>query len=141
MIQPKVLIVSPVALDAQASDVATFMRSLTSELLRRGYPFKYCVLTLNDDGSSTYGSSDDADMVQICPAMPATDSFESRAINLACCTRHALLPMLEAFKPDVISVHDSRLFLPFHFMTQNMTQKVQVTLHNSSMGVAHAFAA
>jgi glycosyltransferase involved in cell wall biosynthesis len=139
MIQPKVLIVSPVPLDAQACEVATFMRSLTSELKRRGYPFKYCVLALNEDGSSTYGNSDDAEVVQICPAKPVTDSFESHAMSLACCTRHALRPMLATFKPDVISVHDSRLFLPFHLMTQNMSQKVQVTLHSSSLGLAHAF--
>ena len=132
---PKVLIVSPVALDAQESDVATFMRSLIGELERRGYPYKYCVLTLNPDGSSTFSSSDAAASVQIIPTLPFTDSFESRAINLAWSTRQALRPLLAEFQPDVISVHDSRLFLPFNFMSQ----KVQVTLHNRSLGFAHAF--
>ena len=38
VLMPKVLIVSPVALEAQGSDVATLMRSLTGELERRCFP-------------------------------------------------------------------------------------------------------
>ncbi len=136
---PKVLLVSPVALDSQGSDLATFMRILVGELVRLGYPFKHCVLTLNADGSSTYSDSDAAQIKQIQPALPFTDSFESRAINLAWSTRHALRPLLASFQPDVISVHDSRLYLPFHFMTKSGQSSVQVTLHNRSLGLAHAF--
>jgi phosphatidyl-myo-inositol alpha-mannosyltransferase len=139
MNRPKVLIVSPVALDAQGSDVATVLSSLTSKLKQQDYPFKHCVLTLNADGSSTYSHSDAAQSINILPALPFNDSFESRAINLAWSTRHALQPVLAEFQPDVISVHDSRLYLPFHFMAQSGKPRVQITLHNRSMGMAHAF--
>jgi glycosyltransferase involved in cell wall biosynthesis len=132
---PKVLIVSPVALDAQGSDIATFMLSLVGELEHRGYPFKLCVLASNADGSITFSHSDTVETVSIQPALPFTDSFESRAINVAWSMRHALRSLLAAFQPEVISVHDSRLYLPFHFIAQ----KVQVTLHNRSLGMAHPF--
>lgn len=141
MNQPKVLIVSsvkPDAFEAQSTGMGLFMQTLYDELKRRDYPFKLCVLQQNRDGSTTYSVCGEVEgeaesTTTINPALPLNNCFESQAINSAWTLRNALKPLLAAFQPDVISVHDSALFMPFYFMAG----KVQVTLHNRSLGLAH----
>lgn len=127
--QPRVLIVTTEAPDVLFSGLGFFNEHFWAELKRRSYPFK--VLYLNNQKTAHSQLADYEIAVE--PALPLDSSLESLSLNVAWSTAQKIQPILNEFKPDIISVHENSPLLPFFFELN----RVQFTLHSSYIGMQH----
>lgn len=127
--QPRVLIVTTEAPDVLFSGLGFFNQQFWEELTRLRYPFK--VLYLNNQKTRPSKLADYEITVE--PALPFDSSLESLSLNVAWSTAQKIQPILNEFKPDIISIHENSPLLPFYFELP----KVQFTLHSSYIGMQH----
>lgn len=74
--------------------------------------------------------------VSVDNVFPLDQTPESRSLGKAWCTQQKIQPVLDDFKPTVISVHEAWTMLPFYFVRD----RVQLTLHASFLGMQHELA-
>lgn len=127
--QPRVLIVTTEAPDVLFSGLGFFNQHFWQELTRRRYPFK--VLYLNNQKTRASKLADYEIAVE--PSLPFDSTLESLSLNVAWSTAQKIQPILNEFRPDIISVHENSPLLPFYFELH----RVQFTLHSSYIGMQH----
>lgn len=127
--QPRVLIVTTEAPDVLFSGLGFFNEHFWAELKRLNYPFK--VLYINNQRTPNSKLADYEIATELL--LPFDSSLESACLNIAWSTYHKIQPILNEFKPDIISIHENGPLLPFYFELK----KVQFTMHSSYIGMQH----
>ena len=129
---PRILVVTTEAPDVLSGGLGFFNKILWNELKKIHYPFR--TLYLNTQGTPPSAMADYEVLVE--NKLPFDSSPESEAMSKAWTTRNLIQPILDEYKPDVISVHENWAVLPFFFELD----KVQFTLHASYIGMQHYLA-
>lgn len=126
---PKVLIVTTEAPDVSSGGLGFFHKIFWRELKKVNYPFISLYLNTQKTKPSVLADH----QLNVEEGLPFDSCIESSAMNKAWTTRAHIQHILDAYKPDIISVHENWSVLPFYFELD----KVQFTLHASYMGMQH----
>ena len=128
----RVLIVTTEAPDLTFSGLAFFNKIFWQELKSRHYDFRTLYLNNQNKPHSKIADYE----ISLEGALPFDSTPESDALNKAWTVRSRIQPLLDEYKPDIISAHENWAALPFFFEMD----KVQFTMHASYIGMKHYLA-